>query len=66
MFEFGDVKFRPVEKEDLKLMHQWENDFELIMYSRAQPMNLMNMAQIENSSKKELKKKKSLLHCRDR
>ncbi|MGQ9565517.1 MAG: GNAT family N-acetyltransferase [Candidatus Bathyarchaeales archaeon] len=62
MFEFGDVKFRPVEKEDLKLMHQWENDFELIMYSRAQPMNLMNMAQIEKQFEERTKDEKNLYY----
>jgi len=47
MFEFGDVRFRPVEKEDLKVLHEWENDFEVIMYSRNMPMNFVNMAQLE-------------------
>ncbi len=47
MFEFGDVRFRPMEKEDLKILHEWETDFELMMYSRNRPMNFANMAQIE-------------------
>lgn len=47
MFEFGKLRFRPTEKEDLKLLHKWENDFELIMYSRSKPMNFVNMTQIE-------------------
>jgi RimJ/RimL family protein N-acetyltransferase len=62
MFEFGDVRFRPVEKEDLKLLHQWENDFELIMYSRARPMNLMNMAQIEKEYEDRTKDEKILYY----
>jgi len=47
MFEFGDVRFRPVEKEDLKLLHNWENDFEVIMYARNRPMNFLSMVQLE-------------------
>ncbi len=47
MFEFGDVRFRPVEREDLKLLHGWENDFEVIMFSRGRPLNFANMAQLE-------------------
>jgi len=47
MFEFSDVRFRPVEKEDLKVLHEWENDFEVIMYSRNMPMNFVNMTQLE-------------------
>ena len=47
MFEFGSVRFRPVEREDLKVIHEWENDFEVIMYSRQRPINFVNMAQLE-------------------
>lgn len=47
MFEFGDIRFRPVEKEDLKILHEWENDSEVIMYSRNLPMNFVSMVQIE-------------------
>lgn len=47
MFEFGNLRFRSVEKEDLKLLHEWENDFELIMYSRSKPMNFISMTQLE-------------------
>ena len=47
MFEFAELRFRPLEKEDLKLLHAWENDFELMMYSRNQPLNTVSMAQLE-------------------
>ena len=47
MFEFGSVRFRPVEREDLMVLHEWENDFEVIMYSRQRPINIVNMAQLE-------------------
>jgi RimJ/RimL family protein N-acetyltransferase len=60
MFEFGDLRFRPWEKEDLKLIHQWENDFELIMYSRSLPMNSMSMTQIERMYEERMKEEKNL------
>lgn len=47
MFEFGKVRFRAVEREDLRLLHVWENDFEVIMYSRSRPLNFVNVAQLE-------------------
>lgn len=49
-----------MEKEDLKLLHEWENDFELIMYSRAKPMNFMNMAQIEKQYEERTKEETNL------
>jgi RimJ/RimL family protein N-acetyltransferase len=60
MFEFGSVRFRSVEKEDLKLLHEWENDFELIMYSRNRPMNFVNMAQLERQYEEWLKEEREL------
>jgi diamine N-acetyltransferase len=60
MFEFGDVRFRPVEREDLKVMHEWENDFELIMYSRSRPINFVNMAQLEKQYEEWLKNEREL------
>jgi RimJ/RimL family protein N-acetyltransferase len=60
MFEFGNIRFRPWEKEDLKLLHQWENDFELIMYSRSLPMNFMSMTQIEKMYEERMKEEKNL------
>lgn len=47
MFELGSVRLRPMEKEDLKLWHVWENDFEVMMWSRSRPLNMANMAQLE-------------------
>jgi hypothetical protein len=47
LFEFAELRFRPLEKEDLKLVHAWENDFELMMYSRNQPLNTVSMTQLE-------------------
>jgi len=58
MFEFGDLRFRPVEREDLELLHTWENDFEVIMYSRNMPMNFVSMPQIEKRYEEWLKDEK--------
>ena len=60
MFEFGAVRFRPVEREDLKLLHVWENDFELIMFSRGRPLNFANMAQLEKMYEEWVKDEKHL------
>jgi len=60
MFEFGKLRFRPIEREDLKLLHEWENDFELIMYSRSKPMNFVNMAQLEKQYEEWVKDEKEL------
>jgi len=60
MFEFGKLRFRPVEREDLKLLHEWENDFELIMYSRSKPMNFVNMAKLEKQYDEWVKDEKEL------
>jgi len=60
MFEFGKLRFRAIEREDLKLLHEWENDFELIMYSRSKPMNFVNMAQLEKQYDEWVKDEKEL------
>ncbi len=60
MFQFGNVLFRPTEKEDLKLLHRWENDAELMMYSRSKPLNLPSMAQLEMQFEERLKEEKNL------
>ena len=60
MFEFGDVRFRPVEREDLKLLHAWENDFWVIMYSRNRPLNFTSMLQLEKMYEEWMKDEKHL------
>lgn len=60
MFEFADLTFRPLEKDDLKLLHVWENDFELMMYSRSKPLNIVSMAQLEEQYEERMKEKKNL------
>ena len=60
IFEFAALRFRPVEKDDLKLLHVWENDFELVMYSRSKPLNVVSMAQLEERYEEWMKKEKDL------
>lgn len=60
MFEFGKLRFRPIEKEDLGTLHEWENDFELIMYSRSYPMSFVNVAQLEKQYEEWVKDEKHL------
>jgi len=60
MFEFGRLRFRPMEKEDLPLLHLWENDSELIMYSRSKPLNFVSMAQLEKQYDEWMKNEREL------
>jgi len=60
VFELGDIRFRPVEKDDLKLLHKWENDFELMMYSRSKPLNFVSMEQLERQYDKWMKEDKEI------
>jgi RimJ/RimL family protein N-acetyltransferase len=60
VFEFGIIRLRPVEREDLKVLHTWENDFELIMYSRSKPINFVNMAQLEKQYEEWVKSEREL------
>jgi RimJ/RimL family protein N-acetyltransferase len=60
MFEFAGLRFRPLEKDDLKLLHVWENDFELMMYGRSNPLNMVSMTQLEQRYEEWMKKEKNL------
>lgn len=55
MFQFGSVLFRRIEKQDLELIHRWENDAELLMYSRGKPLNFVSMPQLEKQFEEALK-----------
>jgi RimJ/RimL family protein N-acetyltransferase len=47
MFEFGNVRFRAIERTDLSLLHEWENDPELMLLSRNRTMTFASNAQLE-------------------
>ena len=64
MFQFGSLLFRPTERQDLELMHEWENDSELMMYSRSRPLSFLSMAQLEKQFEEGLKDEKKLFHNR--
>jgi RimJ/RimL family protein N-acetyltransferase len=49
-----------MEKQDLELLHQWENDSELMMYSRSKPLNFVNMTQLEKQYEEWLKEENNL------
>jgi RimJ/RimL family protein N-acetyltransferase len=60
VFEFGRVRFRPLERDDLGLLHVWENDSEVIMYSRSRPLNFASLAQLEKQFEDWTKNEKEL------
>jgi diamine N-acetyltransferase len=60
VFEFGRVRFRPLERDDLGLLHVWENDSEVIMYSRSRPLNFASLAQLEKQFEDWMKDEKEL------
>jgi diamine N-acetyltransferase len=60
VFEFGRVRFRPLERDDLGLLHVWENDSEVIMYSRSRPLNFASLAQLERQFEDWVKDEKEL------
>lgn len=60
VFEFGRVRFRVFEREDLRFLHTWENDSELIMYARSRPLNFASLAQLEKQYEDWIKDEKEL------
>lgn len=60
MFEFGRVRFRAFERDDVRLLHKWENDSELMLYSRGRPLNSVNMDQLEKQYEDWVKDEKEL------
>lgn len=49
-----------MEKEDLGLLHGWENDSEVIMYSRSRPLNFVSLAQLEKQYEDWMKDEREL------
>jgi RimJ/RimL family protein N-acetyltransferase len=47
MFEFGNIRLRAIEKADLPLLHEWENDSELMLLSKDRSMTFASNAQLE-------------------
>lgn len=59
MLEFAELIFRPIETDDLKLLHVWENDFETTMYHRSEPLCTISMSQLEEKYAEMMKDEKS-------
>lgn len=49
------VLLRAPEREDLKSLHKWQNDEELMMLSRSQPDHVKSMVSLEAEWEKDLK-----------
>lgn len=47
MFEIGNVRFRPLTRDDLPLLEKWENRHECTLYARGKPLVFKNMDDIE-------------------
>ena len=47
MFEFGTVRFRVLERGDLKYIHLWRNDYDLNLIVGLNPLRFMSFTQIE-------------------
>ncbi len=60
MFEIGNLIFRKVEREDLKLLHEWENDFELMLYSRGKPQNMKSYDEVVKEYEENMKDDKKM------
>ncbi len=60
MFEFGPIILREWEKSDLENIHRWENDFELMLYSRGKPHNMSSYEDVEAYYEEERKNEKKI------
>ena len=58
MLEIGEIRLRAWEKKDLEKVHEWENDFSLMLYSRGKPQNIRTYEDIEEYYEKERKNEK--------
>ena len=49
------VYLRGLEREDLRLMHKWLNDSEIMQWARSQPDNVASMESVEKEFELDLK-----------
>jgi len=56
MFSIGNIKLRPLERTDLTLVHELENDELGTFYARGLPLNFKNMDEIIQEYEEDLKK----------
>ncbi len=60
MLEFGPIKLRAWEREDLKKVHEWENDFETMLYSRGMPQQVKSYDAVVKYYEKEMEREDRL------
>jgi len=60
MFKLGPISLRAWEREDLHKIHQWENDFETMLYSRGMPHQVKSYEQIVQYYEEEIKREDRL------
>lgn len=56
MFTIGGITLRPLEKSDLSLVHELENDFLVTYFSRGMPVNFRSMDEVLNEYEEDLRK----------
>ncbi len=60
MIEFGPIILRAWEREDLKKVHAWENDFDIMLYSRGSPHQVKSYEEVVRFYEEELKREDRL------
>jgi diamine N-acetyltransferase len=55
MIEGKKVALRALERDDLKLMHRWLNDAEIMEWARSKPDNLASMESVEKEFEQDVK-----------
>ncbi len=55
MMEIGRIRFRPLRREDLRLLEVWENCHVCTLYSRGKPLVFKNMDDIEREYEEYIK-----------
>ncbi len=61
MIELGRIRLRAWEKEDLRDVHRWENDFQTMLYSRGRPHSTVPYSDIDEKYENE-RKNESRMH----
>jgi len=59
MFIIGNIRFRAIEKSDLKLLHEWQNDYKISLLNRAEPLSFVTMEELEQDYDAMVKSKKT-------
>jgi len=60
MLEIGPIILRAWEKRDLEDVHRWENDFDVMLYSRGKPHNMVSYENVVDYYEEERKNERRL------